>query len=180
MLNRIDNVKPLSVPRMHGRARRHTDQLLTLIGEGSDADDVLSFFRELWPEVEGADRTGASASPAEVAPQTALEQEHNNGCGRTGAHQQVALALANCTAEVKEVEAYGDIWNTAANMPHFLRHPVNRLAFQTWSKDSCCFRACKWLQVPAGGQFSGRLPRRAAERQHAQRCYSVQGSAWRR
>ena len=56
MLNRIHNVKPLSVPRTHGRTQRHAEQLLVLIGDGSDADDVLRYFRDMWPDVEGADR----------------------------------------------------------------------------------------------------------------------------
>lgn len=59
MLNRIANVKPLPVPRTHGHTQHHADQLLVLIGDGSDADDVLSFFREMWPEVEGADRANS-------------------------------------------------------------------------------------------------------------------------
>jgi hypothetical protein len=65
MLNRIHNVKPLSAPRPHGHMQRHTDQLLVLIGDGSDADDVLRYFRNLWPEVESAAGVDAKGSPEE-------------------------------------------------------------------------------------------------------------------
>jgi len=59
MVNRFDNVTPLSVPRTHGHIHRHAEQWMVLIGDGSDADAVLSYFREMWPEVEGLDRAKA-------------------------------------------------------------------------------------------------------------------------
>jgi hypothetical protein len=47
------------------QTRGHQDQpeeLLVLMGLGSVADDVLTFLREMWPEVEAAERVPVSAS----------------------------------------------------------------------------------------------------------------------
>lgn len=55
MRNRIDTFKPLPAPRAQSHTQQHADQLLVLIGDDSDADEVLRFFREMWPEVEGTE-----------------------------------------------------------------------------------------------------------------------------
>lgn len=68
MLHRIHNVRPLSMPRTHDPLRCHVEQFLVLIGDGSDEDDVLRYFRDMWPEVEIADR---------AEPPTPIEHERN-------------------------------------------------------------------------------------------------------
>jgi hypothetical protein len=66
MLTGIDNVQP----QYNSQTRGHQDQseeLLVLIGEGSEAGDVLTFLREMWPEVEAADRGGVQIGVSELS-----------------------------------------------------------------------------------------------------------------